>query len=100
MEHYETLALVRSPYEHFLSALAQHLTAFHPNLDYYAADKEALRRYAERFIDQELRMERMLGNARFIHFRSRATIKAGRRHSASSVYRPSRLAARTRAALL
>jgi hypothetical protein len=68
MGHYETLALLRSPYERFLSALAQHLTAFHPNLDYYAADKEALRRYAERFIDRELRMERVLSNARFIHF--------------------------------
>ena len=34
MPDYETLALVRSPYERFISALAQHLTAFHPNLDY------------------------------------------------------------------
>ena len=68
MEDYETLALVRSPYERFISALAQHLTAFHPNLDYYAADKGLLRGYAQRFIDQELCMERVLGNARFVHF--------------------------------
>jgi Sulfotransferase family len=68
MAHYETLALVRNPYERFISALAQHLTAFHQNLDYYAADKEILRGYAERFIEQELRIERVLGNARFVHF--------------------------------
>lgn len=68
MSHYQTLALVRNPYERFISALAQHLTAFHPNLDYYSADKHLLRSYAERFIDQELRLERLLGNARFIHF--------------------------------
>ena len=68
MANYETLALVRNPYERFMSALAQHLTAFHPNLDYYSADKELLRGYAERFIEQELRVERVLGNARFVHF--------------------------------
>ena len=65
---YKTLALMRNPYERFISALAQHLTAFHPKLDYYAADKALLREYAERFIGEELRMERVLGNARFIHF--------------------------------
>jgi hypothetical protein len=68
MAHYETLALVRSPYERFISALAQHLTAFHPNLDYYGADRDTLCGYAERFIDQELRMDRVVGNARFVHF--------------------------------
>jgi hypothetical protein len=68
MANYETLALVRNPYERFISALAQHLTAFHPNLDYYSTDKELLRTYAERFIEQELRIERVLGNARFVHF--------------------------------
>jgi len=65
---YKTLALVRNPYERFISALAQHLTAFHPKLDYYSADKDLLREYAERFIADELRMERVVGNARFVHF--------------------------------
>ena len=68
MGQYETLVLVRNPYERFISALAQHLTAFHQNLDYYSVDKEVLRGYAERFIDQELEIDRVLGNARFIHF--------------------------------
>jgi hypothetical protein len=65
---YKSLALMRNPYERFISALAQHLTAFHPKLDYYAVDKEVLREYAGRFIRDELRMERVLGNARFVHF--------------------------------
>jgi len=65
---YRTLALVRNPYERFTSALAQQLSAFHPNLDYYKADKDALSDYAWRFIEQELRIERVIGNARFIHF--------------------------------
>lgn len=68
MRDYETLALVRSPYERFISALAQHLTAFHPDFDYYAADRDTLYAYAQRFIEEDLRIERVIGDSRFIHF--------------------------------
>src|SRR5579871_2155915 len=68
LPEYETLVLVRNPYERFVSALAQHLTAFHQNLDYYRTDREELRKYTERFIERDLRMERVIGDARFVHF--------------------------------
>lgn len=65
---YNSLVLVRNPYERFISALAEHLTTLHHNLDIYSTPAELQARYAERFIEEELRMERVLGNVTFIHF--------------------------------
>jgi hypothetical protein len=68
LTEYNTMALVRSPYQRFISALTQRLTAFHPKLDFNAMDKTTVRECAENFIRDELRIERVLGNADFIHF--------------------------------
>lgn len=68
LPEYDTLALIRNPYNRFISSLAQHLTAFHPDLDYYACDRDVLFDYARQFISNELDIDRVSSNARFVHF--------------------------------
>jgi len=64
MGDYETLALVRNPYDRFVSALAQ----FERTLDVTTASERSLLGHVERLIDRELRREAVIGNPRFIHF--------------------------------
>jgi hypothetical protein len=65
---YNSLVLVRNPYERFISALAQYLTWFWPQIDLRSMPEGLRRRYAEQFIYKELRMARVLGEAIFVHF--------------------------------
>lgn len=65
---YESMVLVRSPYERFISSLAQFLTEFPPNYDLQTIPNHLHIKLAERVIEEELTPERVRSVAKLVTF--------------------------------